>query len=170
VAPRQGEPGPIDTLADEAAGDSQLRVAAGSGEPRGVRPYQPGDTRRSVHWPATSHVGALMVRETDRQTDDPIIVDVVLPPDPQQAEMESERIMATVSPYLARGQSVVLATLEPEGRAVRLVRDRVDLGRRLARAVPPPTATGSGGGSSVDTDASRTGRPAPSHLGWRRKR
>jgi hypothetical protein len=180
VAPRQGEPGPIDTLADKAAGDSQLRVSAGSGEPRGVRPYQPGDTRRSVHWPATSHVGSLMVRETDRQTDDPIIVDVVLPPDPQQAEAESERIMATLSPYLARGQSVVLATLEPEGRAVRLVRDRVDLGRRLARAVPPPTVTGAGGGadgpidaatgSSIDTDASRTGRPATRHLGWWRQR
>jgi hypothetical protein len=119
-----------------------------------------------------------MVRETDRQTDDPIIVDVVLPPDPQQAETESERIMATVSPYLARGQSVVLATLEPEGRAVRLVRDRVDLGRRLARAVPPPTAIGGGAdgpiaaaaGSSVDTDASRTGRPATRRFGWRSQR
>jgi hypothetical protein len=74
----------------------------------------------------------------------------------------------------------VLATLEPEGRAVRLVRDRVDLGRRLARAVPPPTATDAGGGSdgpidaaagsSVDTDAPRTGRPATRHFGWRRQR
>jgi hypothetical protein len=121
-----------------------------------------------------------MVRETDRQTDDPILVDVVLPPDPQQAEAESERIMATLSPYVGRGQSVVLATLEPEGRTVRLVRDRVDLGRRLARAVPPPTVTGGGAGaggpidaaagSSVDTGASRSGRPATSHLGWRRQR
>ena len=133
----------------------RLRVPAGSGEPRGVRPYQPGDTRRSVHWPATSHVGSLMVRETERQTDDPIIVDVVLPPDPQQAEAESERVMAALSPYLARGRSVVLATLEPEGRTVRLVRDRVDLGRRLARAVAPAPAPAADGPRCrpVTTDA-----------------
>jgi uncharacterized protein (DUF58 family) len=129
----------MDTLADDSTGDAPLRVPAGAGEPRGVRPYQPGDTRRSVHWPATSHVGSLMVRERERQTDDPIIVDVVLPPDPQQAEAESERVMAGVARHLVRGQSVVLATMEAEGRTVRLVRDRIDLGRRLARAVTSPT-------------------------------
>jgi hypothetical protein len=34
---------------------------------------------------------------------------------------------------------VILGTLEAEGRCLRLVRDRIDLGRRLARAVPPAT-------------------------------
>jgi uncharacterized protein (DUF58 family) len=166
VAPRYGEPGPIDSMVDRAAGHAQLRVAAGTGEPRGVRPYQPGDTRRTVHWPATSHVGSLMVRETERQTDDPITVDVVLPSDPQKAEAETERIMATVSPYLARGQSVVLATLEPEGRAVRLVRDRIDLGRRLARAVPSPTFAAAGGSRA----ASPVGQPVAGNvLPWRQR-
>jgi len=139
VAPRLGEPGPVDSLADDAAGDAQLRVLTGAGEPRGIRPYQPGDTRRSVHWPATAHVGSLMVRERVRRTDDPVVVDVVLPPDPQRAEEETERVMAAVSRCLVRGQPVVLATVESGGRTVRPVRDRIDLGRRLARAVTPPT-------------------------------
>jgi uncharacterized protein (DUF58 family) len=149
VAPRAGTPGPIETVTDTAVGDADLRIPAGVGEPRGVRPYQPGDARRSVHWPATSHVGSLMVREAERQIDDPIVVDVMLPRDPAEAEAESERVMAAVSECLARGRSVVLGTREPEGRVVRLVRDRVDLGRRLARAVPSPVLPGATGPASV---------------------
>ena len=144
VAPRFGDPGPVDSLADDAVGDAQLRVLSGAGEPRGIRPYQPGDTRRSVHWPATAHVGSLMVRERVRRSDDPVRVDVVLPPDPQRAEQEAERIMAAVTRCLVRGQTVVLATVESGGRIVRPVRDRIDLGRRLARAVTPPTPSGPG--------------------------
>lgn len=159
VAPRYGRPGPIETLTDDSTGDAPLRVPAGAGEPRGVRPYQSGDTRRSVHWPATSHVGSLMVREKERQTDDPIIVEVVLPPDPQQAEAEAERVMAAVTHHLLRGRSVILATRESGGRTVRLVRDRIDLGRRLARAVPWPAPTDPDpGGAPSRQDGRRVGR------------
>ncbi|MGO8873195.1 MAG: DUF58 domain-containing protein [Acidimicrobiales bacterium] len=138
VAPRYGEAGPVPTRPDDPSGDAARRVPSGVGDPRGVRPYRPGDTRRSVHWPATSHVGSLMVREKERQTDEPVVVEVVLPPDPLEAEHESERVMATVTRELGRGRPVVLATLEPDGRTVRLVHDRIDLGRRLARAVSAP--------------------------------
>lgn len=144
VAPRFGEPGPIDAMVDDSSGDAPLRVPAGAGEPRGVRPYQSGDSRRSVHWPATSHVGSLMVREKERQTDDPIVVEVVLPSDPERAEAEAERVMAAVTPCLVRGQSVVLGTEEAQGRTVRPVRDRIDLGRRLARAIPSSAPPGPG--------------------------
>jgi uncharacterized protein (DUF58 family) len=140
VAPRSGQPGAVETRSDDAVGDAVRRVPAGLGEPRGVRPYRPGDTRRSLHWPATSHVGSLMVREKERQTDDPIVVDVVLSAVPAQAESETERVMAVVSRYLAAGQPVVLVTDEVEGHRVRPVVDRIDLGRRLARAVPAPGA------------------------------
>lgn len=138
IAPKLGEPGPMAVAPDGSAGDALRRVPAGVGEPRGVRPYRPGDTRRSVHWPATSHVGSVMVREKERQTDEPIVVDVVLPPDPNAAEAESERVMAGVVHFLFRGEMVVLGTREVEGPVVRAVRDRIDLGRRLARAVSPP--------------------------------
>ncbi|MCB0964253.1 MAG: DUF58 domain-containing protein, partial [Acidimicrobiales bacterium] len=47
------------------------RFGLSEGAPRGddlfrtVRPYQPGDGRRRVHWQATAHHGELMVRESD---------------------------------------------------------------------------------------------------------
>jgi uncharacterized protein (DUF58 family) len=140
VAPRSGEPDRLPSQVDLAAGEAPLWVPATVGEPRGVRPYRPGDARHSVHWPATSHTGTLMVRETERRTDDPLVVDVVLPADRAEAEAVSERAMATVGRELSRGRPVVLGTLEEDGRVTRLVRDRVDLGRRLARAVSPPAA------------------------------
>ena len=146
IAPRLGDRARMETTTTRSAGDSRRRAPSGVGEPRGVRPYRPGDTRRSVHWPATSHVGALMVREKEQQTDDPIVVDVVLPPDPPAAEIEAERVMSGVTHALMRGETVVLGTRETGGHIVRAVRDRIDLGRRLARAVssleprvqPPP--------------------------------
>jgi uncharacterized protein (DUF2384 family) len=121
---------------DDAHGEASLRVHAAIGEPRGVRPYAPGDPRRTVHWPATSHAGALMVRESERQADDPVLVELVLPADPVAAEAEAERMMGAVGTCLADHRPVVLVTHEPGGRVARPVVDRVDLGRRLARAVP----------------------------------
>jgi len=136
VAPRTGELTGSLATADHALGEATPRVPTGVGEPRGIRPYSAGDPRRAVHWPATSHAGLLMVRESERPTDDPVFVEVVLPRDPAAAEAEAERIMAGVSDCLARHQAVVLATGEPDGRVVRPVAGTVDLGRRLARAVP----------------------------------
>ncbi len=156
VAPRSGEPRPMETVPEHPTGDAALRVPAGTGEPRGVRPYQPGDTRRSVHWPATSHVGSLMVRENERQTDDPVLVDLVLPADLLAAETECEAAMASLMVSVMRGRVVVLGTREPEGHVVRAVRDRIDLGRRLARAVPSPDAAASG--QPTGGEARRTGR------------
>jgi uncharacterized protein (DUF58 family) len=135
VAPRTGPPRPSPASSDSAPGDAAPRVPAGAGEPRGIRPYASGDPRRAVHWPATSHAGTLMVRESERPTDDPVYVDVVLPADPAEAETEAERVMAGVGTCLARHQPVVLATREEEGTVVRPAADRLDLGRRLARAV-----------------------------------
>jgi uncharacterized protein (DUF58 family) len=141
VAPRPGEPGPIGSEADRSPGQAVLRVPSGVGEPRGVRPYQPGDARGSVHWPATSHVGTLMVREKERQTDDPIVIDLVLPPGPVEAEALAERAITVIGAHLAQGRPVLLGTQEVDGHSMRAVRDRVDLGRRLARAVPPPASS-----------------------------
>jgi len=136
VAPRSGDPDRPLTSASDAHGEAPQRVPSGIGEPRGVRPYAPGDPRRSVHWPATAHAGTLMVRESERQTDEPIVVELVLPVDPEAAEVEAERMMAAVADHLARRTPVVLITHESGGRVTRAVSDPVDLGRRLARAVP----------------------------------
>ena len=136
VAPRIGDHDRPLTSAADALGESVSRVPAPTGEPRGVRPYAAGDPRRAVHWPATAHAGSLMVRESERQTDEPIVVELTLPVDPTAAEAEAERMMAAVGDALARRQPVVLITRESDGRVMRPVTDVVDLGRRLARAVP----------------------------------
>lgn len=136
VAPRSGTPGDTEPAADDSPGEAAPRVPSGLAEPRGIRPYASGDPRRAVHWPATSHVGILMVRETEQPTDDPVVVEVDLPSDPEAAEAMAEQVMAEVAVRLARGQTVVLATWESDGRVERPVRDRVELGRRLARALP----------------------------------
>ena len=135
VAPRTGDSDQPHTSAVDAHGEALPPVPSGVGEPRGVRPYAPGDPRRAVHWPATSHAGMLMVRESERQTDDPVLLEVTLPADPAAAEAEAERMMAAVGACLARRRPVVLITREAGGRVVRAVADPVDLGRRLARAV-----------------------------------
>ena len=137
VAPRQGAAREVERSVHASAGEAPRRVEALSGEPRGVRPYQPGDPRHGVHWPATAHAGELMVRQWERQVDDPVVIEVSLPPGPIQAEAEAERVMATVGELLARGVPVVLVTVEASGRVQRQVRDRRELGRRMARAITP---------------------------------
>ncbi len=62
-------------------------------------------------------------------------VDLVLSPDPEKAEVEAEAAMGRIAAVLDTGRQVVLGTDEPDGRVVGWVRDRTDLGRRLARAV-----------------------------------
>lgn len=136
VAPRRGEQWPVATaplLRDEG---SSSPVPAGLGDPRGVRPYASGDPRRSVHWPATAHVGALMVRERERTVEDPVVIDVVLPTDEAAADTECERAMGNGCTWLERGRAVILRTDEERGPVSGSVRDRVELGRRLARAQP----------------------------------
>jgi uncharacterized protein (DUF58 family) len=136
VAPRTGETEGFVATKDDSSGEAVTRMNSSVGEPRGIRPYAPGDNRRAVHWPATSHAGVLMVRESEQPTDDPVFVELVLPFDPAAAEVEAERTMAGIADCLARHRPVVLASHESTGRVVRPVSDRIELGRRLARAVP----------------------------------
>ena len=138
VAPRLGAPGDAEVVPDDSAGEALRRVRSETGEARGIRQYQPGDLKRSVHWPATSHTGTLMVSETEIPTDSPVVVDVTLSPDPDAAEREAERVMSMVAGYLTRGVPVMMSSFEPGGRTFRLVPDRIELGRRLARAISLP--------------------------------
>jgi hypothetical protein len=140
VAPRTGEPGPTEHGADDRSGEAERRIAGPTGESRGVRPYQVGDLRRVIHWPATAHAGSLMISEAEQPADQPVVVEVVLPTDPEAAERTAEHVMADVAHHLARGVPVLLITLEPTGKTVGTILDRVELGRRLARAVAPGPA------------------------------
>lgn len=139
-APGPARPAPPDPGTD--AGSSARRVPAVVGEPRGVRPYRAGDSRRAVHWPATAHARTLMVREMEAPAAEPVTVDVALPGDPEAAEALAGQALGTVTALLGRGVPVVLGTVEAEGRVVGPVTDHHGARRRLARAVD-----GSGDGS-----------------------
>jgi uncharacterized protein (DUF58 family) len=121
--------------AHDDAGASIDWVQTDAGQPRGARPYQPGDSRRRVHWSATAHAGELMVRELERPSAEPVTLTVVLPQDPQEADRVAERALGTITRYLERGSTVLLATLEAAGPVTASVADRRMAGRRLARAV-----------------------------------
>ena len=146
---------------ESSIGDAPLRIPSGAGEPRGVRPYRPGDTRRSVHWPATSHVGSLMVRENERQTDDPVVVELVLPADPvgRRGRIGAGHGRRSPTTWPAAGRWCS-APLEADGHVIRVVRDRIDLGRRLARAVGSPAGAAGPRGPSPTAEAARRRGPS----------
>jgi uncharacterized protein (DUF58 family) len=135
VGPRMGRPLPLPRGREDTAGSGILDASVQIGEPRGVRPYRPGDHRRWVHWPATAHSGELMVREMEGPTAEPVTLEVRLPQDADGAERLAEEAMATIVALVDRGASVLLATTEEQGPRIAAVGDRRSAGRRLARAV-----------------------------------
>ncbi len=138
VAPRRGQPIAHELRAHDRAGRAGERVAADLGEPRGARPYRPGDDRRHVHWPAFAHTGELMVREREGPSAEPVSLRVSLPADADEAERVAEKALATAIQLLDRGAPVLLGTVERSGPILAPVGDRRAAGRRLARAVPRP--------------------------------
>jgi uncharacterized protein (DUF58 family) len=140
VGPRLGRPLPLPGGKQDTAGGGVLDSSVQIGEPRGVRPYRPGDHRRWVHWPATAHSGELMVREMEGPTAEPVTLEIRLPADVDAAERMAEQAMATVVALVDQGAAVLLATTEDDGPRIGSVGDRRSAGRRLARAVAEPDA------------------------------
>lgn len=138
VAPRRGRPVAFQPRRDDRTNDGNGRVAADLGEPRGARPYRPGDDRRHVHWQASAHTGELMVREREVPAAPPVTLKVLLPDDPDEAEHFAQRALGTVVYLLDRGAPVLLETVERSGPVRGSVADRRTAGRRLARAVATP--------------------------------
>jgi uncharacterized protein (DUF58 family) len=139
VGPVPEEPDRLPVARAGGAGGDP-RAGAGLDVVRGVREYVPGDPARLVHWPTSARHGSLVVKELD----DPasrrlaIVVDLGGPAD--AAEAAASRAAGLANRALGEGLAVVLATAEVEGGRVAAVKTRVDVGRRLARAVatPPP--------------------------------
>ena len=153
VGPRLGRPLALPPGREDISGSGYLNAPVQIGEPRGVRPYRPGDHRRWVHWPATAHSGELMVREMEGPAAEPVTVEVHLPSDPDAAERMAERALATVVAIVDRGASVLLATTEGSGPKLGAIGDRRSAGRRLARAVADPDAAQSSTPSGQPTSA-----------------
>jgi uncharacterized protein (DUF58 family) len=144
VAPRLGEPVELPPVDDDRWGESARKSPRDIGEPRGVRPYRPGDSRRWAHWPATAHSGELMVREMEGPTAEPAQVVVTLPPDEEAAEDVAQRAFGTLVALFDRGSSALLTTTESSGGRTGEVADRLSAGRRLARAVAASEGSASG--------------------------
>jgi uncharacterized protein (DUF58 family) len=152
VGPATGAPLALPPRPDDLSGTWARPLADVVGEPRGVRAYQPGDSRRRVHWPATAHHGTLMVRETERPATAGVVIRVSMPTDPDAAERTAERALGTVVAAIDRGVPVVLETFEATGPCTAAVNDRRTAGRRLARAVSGtgPLGAGPGGAGAAD--------------------
>lgn len=138
VAPRPGAPDP--GVVEHAEGDASAALSPGAGtDTRGVRPYAPGDRRSLVHWPATAHTGAMMVRDHERPARRVAHVRGTLAPDPAAADAQAERVLGTIGLFLSTGTRVILSTVEQGGDVTAPVQTMADAGRRLARALPSRT-------------------------------
>jgi uncharacterized protein (DUF58 family) len=144
VAPPVADAPAVRRSGPEVLGAGARPVPVRVGEPRGARPYRPGDLRSWVHWPATAHTGDLMVREMEQPSTPPVTVHGILPDDPEAADAEASQVLGAVARNLAAGRRVVLVTAEPGATRVQPVASVVDAGRRMARALPrrPPPGAG----------------------------
>lgn len=149
-APLDAPPPPPATAV--LAGEASTANRLGGDVVRTVREYQPGDPARHVHWPATARHGTLMVRELE-EPDAPalaIVVDLTPPPThafqwrgfDDEIEDTARRAAGMALAALREGRRVHLLTAEEGGGRAGPVATPIELGRRLARAVPGPPADG----------------------------
>jgi uncharacterized protein (DUF58 family) len=122
-------PARIDAPAEHAAGGTGADVV------RAVRPYVPGDAARLVHWPTSARRASLAVREHDPPANEGLAVVVDLTGTADDAETAASIACGIARAVLARGGRLVLCTRESDGDHGEAVRDRREIGRRLARAV-----------------------------------
>lgn len=116
---------------------------------RGVRPYDAGDALRDVHWPATARTGTMQVRE--REVHERATVHLVADLGATGA-LAGERVEERASwavgagiDLLNAGRELVVHTTEGGVPVSGLVRTRLELGRRLARATTGSVARPAGG-------------------------
>jgi uncharacterized protein (DUF58 family) len=160
VGPVPHEPAGLPVAAAGGAGGDP-RVGAGLDVVRSVREYVPGDPARLVHWPLSARHGSLVVKELD----DPssrrlaIVVDLRGDGDGDAAERAAERAAGLADRALREGLAVSMATAERSEGRVAAVKTRIDVSRRLARAVDgePPHGPFADGAQVVYVRASDDG-------------
>lgn len=109
---------------------------------RGVREYVDGDAIRLVHWPSTARTGTVMIRELEGPQRPRLVVVVDLRGAESEAEIAASRASGLALSALSAGTLVDLATFEADGARFGPVKTPLEIGRRLARAVPGAPSSG----------------------------
>jgi uncharacterized protein (DUF58 family) len=121
----------------EAMPDRRPLVHSGSEELRAVRPFVTGDALKLVHWPTTARSGELVVRELEEPKGTiTIVVDLGDGKRRQATEAVAGGAAWVVEALLDEGWTVRLVTAEGGGTVAEVVETPIDVGRRLAVAVP----------------------------------
>ena len=108
---------------------------------RSVRAYAHGDPARFVHWASTARRGDLMVKEMEQPERPELVLIVDLMGPYEESEAAASRAAGIATEALRSGIRTIMITAERLGGAVDVVSTRIEVGRRLARAVstmPPP--------------------------------
>ena len=141
-------PHPIDMptpqpTAGGPAGHDARRTTGTADVVRSTRDYVAGDPIKLIHWAATARYGELMVKELESPVSAAVAVVVRLPSDDaDEADQVAGRAAGVALAALREGLPVVLLTREAAGPRVGPVGSPLEVGRRLARAVGGPPATG----------------------------
>jgi uncharacterized protein (DUF58 family) len=112
----------------------------------GVRPYQPGDPLRTIHWPATAAVGTLVRRETERAwaRDLLVVLDLAQSGWPRGEQRPAEAAVTVAASLLV---DAILTHRQPAGLLTSVpAQDRV--ARGTDAAIEAATAAGFGMGAS----------------------
>ena len=96
--------------------DQTARRLVGAGEPDVIaRKYQPGDSVRRVHWPATARHGELMVKQDDQRNDQDAVVLL------DSSSFDHDDDSAAAFEWAVSGAASVAVHLTGEGFGVRVV-------------------------------------------------
>lgn len=96
--------------------EQTARRLVGAGEPDVIaRRYQPGDSVRKVHWPATARHGELMVKQDDQRNDQDAVVLL------DASSFPGDDDASTAFEWAVSGAASVAQHLTGEGFGVRLV-------------------------------------------------
>jgi uncharacterized protein (DUF58 family) len=120
----------------------------------GVRPYEPGDPLRSIHWPATAATGTLVRRETERAWARDLVVVLDLDQDSWD-RFDDQPVEVAVSVAASLLTHAILKLRQPAGLVASLPDSSApsDRGRQAAGRWLKPTARFGLGASRSHLDA-----------------
>ena len=133
-APIVVAPVPIATPVDSLPNDHG-RPIFGADDLGGLRPYQPGDSRRDIHWPSVARTGTLMIRERPTAPDPGVAELRIAADEPEGIEPAIGRARSVGEQLLAAGYRI---RLDPPPRSLAgdngatPIRSPRELARRLA--------------------------------------